>query len=127
MSYKYRAHLQNQFFPIIPFTIFTEKSNKFDTVALIDSGATISIFKTEVAQQIGIEIKTGKEIELDGVGGKIKGYVHNLKIEVSGKNLTIPVVFSNDYLVSFNLLGRSSFFENFKIIFDEKNKIVELK
>lgn len=56
-----------------------------------------------------------------------KGFVHNLKIEISNKTFTCPVVFSHEYTVSFNLLGRDSFFPHFKITFDEKNKKVDLE
>lgn len=37
---------------------------KKDFLALIDSGATVSIFKAEVAEALGIDIETGKEIYL---------------------------------------------------------------
>jgi hypothetical protein len=88
---------------------------------LIDSGATISVFKTQVAQFLKLPIENGKEIYLGGVGGRIKGYIHNLELEIAGKKLVAPVVFSYEYTVSLNLLGRSAVFKHFKILFDENN------
>src|SRR3989344_5384346 len=112
--FPYQKNPNGQFFPIIPFSIIYQKK-KLDISALIDSGATISIFKQDVAESLGIKIENGKEIFLGGVGGRIKGYLHNLKIEVAGQILTIQVVFSYEYFVSLNLLGRESFFEKFRI------------
>ncbi|PIP88438.1 hypothetical protein COW80_00325, partial [Candidatus Beckwithbacteria bacterium CG22_combo_CG10-13_8_21_14_all_01_47_9] len=60
------------------------------------------------------------------VGGHIKGYLHRLKIEIAGRKFTCPVVFSREYLVSFNLLGREGFFKKFRIIFEEKNNQLQL-
>ena len=98
-----------------------------DSGALIDSGATVSIFKEDVALSLGLEIEKGKEIWLGGVGGHIKGYLHELKVEVAGKRFVCPVVFSYEYLVSFNLLGREAFFNNFKITFEENKNLLKLK
>ena len=95
--------------------------------ALIDSGATISVFKEEIAEQLGIEVESGEKITLGGVGGRIVGYIHKLRINIANKEFVCPVVFSHEYFVSLNLLGRSGFFEKFKIIFEENKKILKLK
>jgi hypothetical protein len=124
--FPYYKNLQNLYFPVIPVTVSTGKIEKYDTTALIDSGATVSIFRTDIANQLKIDIKKGEKISLGGVGGKIKGYVHELKAEIGNKFFKIPVVFSFEYSVSFNLLGRSGFFDQFRITFDEKKKLVEL-
>jgi predicted aspartyl protease len=124
--FDYHKNSQGIYFPIIPVTLIDSESKKFDTTALIDSGANISIFNYDVAKQLGVEIEKGEEVFLGGVGGRIKGYIHEIIIEVSGKSFKIPVVLSREYLVSFNLLGRKGFFEEFKIAFDEKNRIIEL-
>jgi predicted aspartyl protease len=94
---------------------------------LIDSGATSSIFRPEVAEELGLKLEKGKGIYLTGVGGRIKGYLHQLKMEVAGKQFTCPIIFSYEYAVSFNLLGRQEFFKNFIIVFNEKKKTIELK
>ena len=64
-------------FPAIPlYVIANSKKLKFH--ALIDSGATISVFRDEIAEQIGITVESGIETYLGGVGGRIKGYIHQL-------------------------------------------------
>ena len=103
------------------------KGKSADTSALLDSGATTSIFRPEVAEELGLGVEKGGEIYLTGVGGRIKGYLHNLKVEVAGKQFVCPIVFSYEFTVSLNLLGREKVFPNFVIVFDEKKKKVELK
>lgn len=93
---------------------------------MVDSGATVSIFKQEVAESLGIEIESGEEIYLGGVGGHIKGYLHKIKVEIAGKNFTCPIVFSREYSVSFSLLGRQGFFEEFDVLFEERKRRVQL-
>lgn len=94
--------------------------------ALVDSGATVSIFGEETANSLGIDIEKGNKIILGGVGGRIVGYVHNLRMRIAGREFFCPVVFSREYLVSFNLLGRQGFFDQFLITFDEKHKRLSL-
>lgn len=124
--FPYRQNPESQFFPIIPLRFYLDKK-VVDSSALIDSGATISIFRVDVANFLGLKIEKGKKIYLGGVGGHIKGYIHKLPIEVAGKKFTCPIVFSYEYTVSLNLLGRDEFFKNFIIIFNEKKERVELK
>lgn len=114
------------YFPVIPLYVSVQ-NQQLKLHALIDSGATISVFKDEVAEQLGIEIERGKEIYLGGVGGRIKGYIHELRLEIAGKKFLCPVVFSREYLVSFNLLGREVFFKSFRIIFEEKKNHIKLE
>ena len=124
--FPYQENLNGQYFPIVPVTL-SYKLKKADTSALIDSGATISIFREEVADLLGIKIEKGKEIFMGGVGGRIKGYLHKLDMEVASIKFKIPVIFSYEYLVSLNLLGRDTFFPKFSITFTEKDKILTLE
>lgn len=126
MIFPYQKDHKGSWYPIIPVRLFN--SDKLvDSSALIDSGATISIFKEDVAKPLGINIEKGEEIFLGGVGGRIKGYIHTLEIEVANKKFRIPIVFSYEYLVSLNLLGRDSFFNKFLLNFDERRKKLELR
>lgn len=117
--FPYRQNPEGQFFPVIPLRL-NFKTKIIDSSALIDSGATISVFRPDVGHDLGLEIESGKNIYIGGVGGRIKGYIHRLEIEIGNKKFICPIVFSYEYLVSFNLLGREEFFRRFKIIFEEK-------
>ena len=125
-TFPYKTDAKGNTFPVISLT-FHFKNKKKDFFALIDSGASVSIFLAEVADALGIEIEKGEQLYLGGVGGHIKGYLHRLKIEAVGKTFLCPVVFSHEYTVSFNLLGREAFFGQFKIIFEEKKNLLTLE
>ncbi len=125
-TFPYQQNPEGQFFPIIPLRLHFKKKT-LESSALIDSGATISIFRVDVANNLGFSIEKGEEIYLRGVGGRIKGYIHKLMVETAGKKLLCPIVFSNEYLVSVNLLGRAEFFKRFRIIFEEKKNYLKLE
>ena len=97
-NYPYKKDSRGNLFPIILFQVEYKKSIA-KTSALIDSGATISIFREDVAKQLGLNIIQGTTTFLGGVGGRIKGYIHNLKLKIADKNLIVPVVFSYEYTV----------------------------
>ncbi len=120
-------HVQKtiNFYPAIDIRLFGPKD--FITIkALIDSGASFSVFRPEIAEQIGIEIERGKRLYLEGIGGRILGYIHKVPVRVGNKKFECRIVFSREFTVSFNLLGRDNFFSKFLITFDEKNKEVVL-
>ncbi|MEK9143647.1 MAG: retropepsin-like aspartic protease [Patescibacteria group bacterium] len=125
-TFPYQKNSDGDFFPVIDF--FVSKNDRTARIfALVDSGATVSIFREDVAEQLGVTIENGKETYLGGVGGRIKGYIHTLDVEIAGKRFLCPVVFSREYLVSFNLLGREAFFRQFKIVFKEKKNLLALE
>lgn len=125
-TFPYYKNPEGDYFPIIP-VIFHHQGKLIDTAALVDSGATISIFKSDVANHLGLIIEAGQKIFLGGVGGRIKGYIHKLEIETAGKRFFCPIVFSYEYLVSYSLLGREVFFNKFRIIFEEQKNYLRLE
>lgn len=116
----------SDYYPVIP-VVFVVGEKRIRSQALVDSGATISIFGEETANSLGIGIETGKRTILGGVGGRIVGYIHNMKARIAGKEFLCPIVFSHEYTVSFNLLGREAVFKRFKIIFEEKRNRLKLE
>lgn len=125
-SYPYQYDIHGNSYPLIPFSIYRGKEKR-EAMALIDSGATLSLFKVEIAERLGIDVQKGEKILMRGVSGWIQGYIHKLKVEINKKKFIMKVVFSYDDKASFNILGRNNFFEKFKITFDEKNKSVILE
>lgn len=124
--FPYQKNSAGDFFPVVDFVV-SKNDQAARIFALVDSGATVSIFREDVAEQLGVIVENGKETYLGGVGGRIKGYIHKLEIEIVGKKFLCPVVFSHEYTVSFNLLGREAFFSQFKIIFEEKKHFLALE
>lgn len=116
---------QGRSYPLIDVTLHGTK-NFLQIKALPDSGASFSIFRPEIADFLGIPIENGKQMYLEGVGGRILGYLHLLKVEVGSKRFPCKIVFSREFTVSLNLLGRDNFFEEFLITFDEQKKQILL-
>jgi len=123
-SYKYNFS-NNNYYPTIA-VVLLNKNKAARSLALIDSGASVSIFNLDIANQLGVKIESGEKTTLAGVSGRIAGYLHKVKLRIAGKTFLCPVVFSREYKASFNLLGRKAFFEKFKITFDEARKSVIL-
>lgn len=124
--FPYQKNSTGIFFPVVD--IFVSKMGHTTRIfALVDSGATVSILREDIAEQLDITIENGKETYLGGVGGRIKGYIHTLEVEIAGKKFVCPVVFSHEYTVSFNLLGREAVFKQFRIIFEEKKNLLKLE
>ncbi|MCD6220409.1 retroviral-like aspartic protease [Candidatus Calescamantes bacterium] len=99
----------SQSFPVIDVEL-KGKNKTLIVKALVDSGATFSIFRPEIANYLGIEIEKGKPIYLEGIGGRILGYMHTLPLRLGEKSFTCKIVFSHEFTISFNILGRDNFF-----------------
>ena len=121
--YSYR---RQQLFPMIPVTVTTETCD-IATDALLDSGANISVFRQEIAECLGLQIESGEEILLHGLGGRVIGYIHDVTMIVEQISFPCKIVFSSELTVGVNIIGRQDFFQKFKITFDERNKELTLE
>ncbi len=96
------------------------------TKAYVDSGATYSIFKKELAEILNIDVESGKKMFPIGIGGHICAYIHTIKMKVRDTEFDTDVLISDELLVRFNILGRIGLFDHFKVCFDDKGKVLEL-
>jgi len=98
---------------------------------LVDSGADLCIFHAQIGEAIGIDIKTGKLQQVDGVGGKSSiYYLHKLMVTVGGHAREIEAGFMPNVGINtmlYGLVGQHGFFENFIVKFDLQKEEVELK
>jgi hypothetical protein len=87
--------------------------------AIIDSGAAMCIFHSSIGQSIGLNIQKGEEDETTGISGNpTKIYLHNVSLHIPGGHvIKIRAGFTDELPVA-GLLGRTGFFEHFKITFD---------
>jgi hypothetical protein len=90
--------------------------------AIIDSGASICIFHSDIGESIGLRIDKGELSETIGITGiKTNIYLHNVSLYVPGGHIfKIRAGFTNEIPVA-GLLGRIGFFEHFKLTFDPSN------
>ena len=91
----------------------------------VDSGSAYTILHAEIADGIGFDYLTGERIFVQvGDGSFIPVYLHDIGIQVGRERFTGKVGFSKKLGVGFNLLGRRTFFERFKICFHERKGII---
>jgi hypothetical protein len=86
--------------------------------AVIDSGASLCLFHSSIGEGIGLNIEKGEPDETMGVSGTPTTiYRHTIALHVLGNMFKIRAGFTNQLPLA-GLLGRSGFFEHFKITFD---------
>lgn len=120
MKFSYQF-FRNAYHPIIPLVLINNKK-RVNTSALVDSGATISIFNSSVGAELGIDVESGEKRIFQGVSAKLVGYVHNITINIADTEIRCRAAFSSELGTSFNLIGREGIFDKFLITFNEKNK-----
>jgi len=108
-----------QAYPLIDVELIGPKGSLM-VKALIDSGATFSIFRPEIASFLGIPVKNGQSLYFQGIKSKILGYLHQVPVRVNQEKFNCYIAFSSELEVSFNILGRNNFFLPFLITFNEK-------
>lgn len=113
-------------YPVVDITLFGPK-NSLTLKALVDSGASFSVFRPEIAEYLGIDIEKGEVLYLEGIGGRILGYMHWARVLVGKKKFTCKIIFSREFTVSLNIIGRDNFFNYFKITFNEQKKLLVLE
>lgn len=116
----------DQHFPVVDVTLATS-GQSLTIKALVDSGASFSVFRAEVLDYLGVPLERGAPVYLEGIGGRILGYRHRVPASVGNTRFALTVIFSQELAVSFNLLGRDNFFQRFRVTFDERNRTVHLK
>jgi len=115
--------------PSVPITMIG-KSMRFDTAALIDSGADISAIPKDIAELIGLNLDK-PVTSAYGIGGKVDSIQTTMNIILEKGHekydLILPVnviMGKYDFPV---LLGRTGFFDKFTILFDQKSGKIVLK
>lgn len=115
--------------PLIPITMIGPAMS-IDTLALVDSGADISVISREVGEVLGMDMSGGIDWSM-GVGGKVRTVEGRLRMRVSkgherySDDLPIKAIMDEYSLPP--LLGRKGFFEHFEITFNEMEKKIRLK
>lgn len=125
MRFPYFQVGPNDFAPIVPLKLLG-REGWLEMEAYIDSGASFSIFRADRAEILGVDYKKGERIYLTvGDGGLLEIYLCKIQVEFGNSRFLASIGFSDKLGVGFNLLGRRSFFDRFRICFDDKHRFVE--
>ncbi|MGA2663956.1 MAG: aspartyl protease family protein [Nitrososphaerales archaeon] len=113
--------LRTSRFPIIPVELRAARGDSWlGASALVDSGASISLFDGSVAHALGFGGRGGRRVEPSGIGGTIVARVHSVTLRIGDEQFAAGVAFTRRRL-PVNLLGRFGVFERFLVTFDERN------
>ncbi|MBI3540597.1 MAG: hypothetical protein HY073_00370 [Deltaproteobacteria bacterium] len=124
MEYPYLELAPNFFSPVIPIQFWAE-GRWFYSMGYVDSGASFSVFQMKVARSLGLSKSSGRHTDITvGDGDKMKVVLYPLRVRFSNFAFTAQVGFSDDLGVGFNIIGRTSFFERFRICFNDHEKKV---
>ena len=117
--------------PSIPINLSGE-GNKYQFIALLDSGADISVIPKEVAELLNLNL-SGEREEARGIGGKVPAIQTRINIEISkahesySYNIPVKVILDGKDEEVPILLGRAGFFDKFIIIFNQNEEKIILK
>lgn len=126
MRFPYREIEPGKSGPIVDVRFFG-RLRTFCFEAFLDSGADFSIFDVSAARLIGLNHTKGKRLPITvGDGDKMSAYLHHLSVSFAGEKFVAPVCFSSQLGAGFNLIGRSGFFQRFRICFHEKEKFTSI-
>jgi hypothetical protein len=112
--------------PMVPIELWTG-TRWLWVEAYVDSGASTSIFHYEVYDLIKPALtKVGRVRMSLGDGRTIVVQIYKTKVRFAGKTFHVEIGFSRKMLARFNLVGRSGFFDRFRICFDEGAKVLNV-
>lgn len=124
-DFPYIRH-RGQYMPLVFLTISC-REKAISTHALVDAGATVSLFHKDVAGLLGIEIGSGPELQMEGAAVKFHIHLHRVSLMVGTKSFEAEVGFSAGYRGRFNLIGRQGFFEQFNVTYDDRRRRLRLE
>jgi predicted aspartyl protease len=91
----------------------------------VDSGATYTILRPKLAEELGFDWRKGRKVMVQvGDGSLIPVYLHQLPIQIGGTRFEAAIGFSSKLGVRFHLLGRLGVFDHFKICFHDRQRVV---
>ena len=112
--------------PMIEIFLSTRDKTR-EYLALIDSGADVTMLSTEIADTIGVDWKNCKRSNTMGIsGGSQTSYLGSMDVAVKGigETITIPVLFTEAEIPI--LLGQEGFFDHYRIRFEKDHDVFEI-
>ena len=112
--------------PMIEIFLSTRDKTR-EYLALIDSGADVSMMSTEIADTLGVDWKSCKRSTTMGISGRSQtSYLGSLDVAVKsfGEAITLPVLFTEADIPI--LLGQEGFFDQYRIRFEKDHDVYEI-
>ncbi len=125
LDFPYIRH-RGQYMPLVFLTI-SRGEKAISTHALVDAGATVSLFHKDVAEWLGIDISAGLELQMEAAVSRFHIHLHQVRLMVGTKSFDAEVGFSTGYRGRFNIIGRQGFFEQFSVTYDDRRRRLRLE
>ncbi|HWP55089.1 MAG TPA: aspartyl protease family protein [Pyrinomonadaceae bacterium] len=133
MRFRY-TEIRNHQDPARPFhrpyliVRLTHGTKHKDVIALVDSGADLCLFQSDIGKLIGIDVERGSELAFEGVSGATAtAYLHRISLTVRGmSSISLDVGFTDSMAVGTGLLGQQGFFEQFRVGFELADQVFEI-
>ncbi len=113
--------------PLITIKIYSSIKDVWVPIhnILADTGADITLLPRYIGEIIIEDITNGREIKLRGVVpySELVAYIHNIKIEVAGKEIETPVAISDSDITPI-ILGRVKGLDLFNVSFVNGEQII---
>lgn len=110
--------------PIITVGVRLE-TTWFPIEVYVDSGSAYTVLHARIAEGAEFDYLSGERTYLQvGDGSFIPVYLHQLVMQLGTERFEAQVGFSEKLGVAFNLLGRTSIFDRFKICFLESQGVL---
>ena len=107
--------------PIIRLALRAGGGEVFETTALLDSGADISMLSPSVARIMGINLRKGRRRVLRGLGGEIEAYVHRVHFNIGALHFHARVAFPRVEIP--NIIGRLDVMKAVDVIFRDERQV----
>jgi predicted aspartyl protease len=112
------------FRPLIQINLRYGKKS-VDLFALVDSGADVCLFPSEVGESLGIVVEKGTQSSLTGIGEiAYPTFSHSVVITIGKHKIKTPVHFSD--AIPTPLLGQKGFFDHFDVKFSYAQGEIEI-
>jgi hypothetical protein len=100
-----------------------------DVISLVDSGADVSLFHSDIGRMLGIDVQRGQQLIFQGVSGvREVAYLHRVDLTVRGLSpVSLEIGFANSMAAGTGLLGQRGFFEQFQIEFQLSQRFFEIQ
>lgn len=115
--------------PVIPIKVKNGNRSVYYEV-LVDSGADICIFDSEIGDLLNIDYRKGERKQVGGVAGQVAEYfLYPVEIEVGGRPYKITAGFLPNVAggSNYGLVGQTGLFDKFVVKFDLLKEEIELK
>ncbi len=135
MTFKYKKisrteYIDDDYNPSVPVTLI-HGSKIVDVIALLDSGADISVIPKGIADILGMNLSGERETVI-GIGGMAEAASSIMSVVIAKGHekysikMPVKIIFDEEDMFQ-PILGREEFFEAFHITFKENEKKVVLK